>query len=90
MLAAKYKVVNENFAEEIKRSVGLYVKGLLNMVNSSDGRHGGLAAPASSRPHLEFGSGGYPQVPISIKLETLAKKDLEQLFRDYMSQHYCM
>ena len=74
----------------MKRSVGLYVKNLLNMANSSDGRHGGLAAPSSLRPHLEFGSDGYPKVPTSIELDTLSKKDLEQLFRDYMSQHYCM
>lgn len=74
----------------MKRSVGLYVKNLLNMVNSSDGRHGGLAALSSLWPHSEFGLDGYPKVPTSIELDTLSKKDLEQLFQDYMSQHYCM
>jgi hypothetical protein len=88
--APKFGKVNQNFAAEMKRSVGLYVKGLLNMVNSGDASYAGPAAPASSKPHLDFGPGGYPKVSISTKLDTLSKEDLEKLFRDYMSQHYCM
>lgn len=74
----------------MKRSVGLYVKGLLNMVNFGDASYGAPAAPSSSKPHLDFGPGGYPKVPISTKVDSLSKDDLEKLFRDYMSQHYCM
>src|SRR5258708_38244764 len=66
------------------------MKGLLHMLNQGDASCAGPAAPSSSKPHLEFGPGGYPKVPLSTKVDSLSKDDLEKLFRDYMSQHYCM
>ena len=81
--------VHKDFAAEIKRSVGFYVKNLLKMVNPTDGVTGPVAAPSASRPQLEVDSTGYPKVPTSLKLSSFSKRDLEHLFRQFMSQHYC-
>ena len=50
---------------------------------------GPLAVPSTSWPQLEVDSTGYPKVPTSLKLSSFSKRDLEDLFRQFMSQHYC-
>ena len=88
--ALPFAKVHKDLAAQMKRTIGYYVKGLLKMVNPTDGVTDALAAPPYSRPNLEVDSTGYPKVPTSVDLTRLSKVDMECLFRQFMSQHYCM
>jgi len=76
--ALPFAKVHKDFAAQIKRTIGYYVKGLLKMVNPTDGVTDDVAAPPSFRPNLEVDSTGYPKVPTSVDLTRLSKVDMER------------
>ena len=73
--------------QEMKRMVLDYVKSLKGMT----GPTGPEAEPTVQTPGQKWlvTEAGFPKIPANWKWFELNKIDLEHLFRDYISRHYC-
>ena len=74
-------------AQEMKRMVLDYVKGLKEMSGPAGTEPAPTAAPRGQK-WIET-EAGFPKVPADWDLVELGKGELEVVFRDYLGRHYC-
>ena len=77
---------------EMKRLVIRYVHSVQEMLNSAgaEDRTGSAVGSASTPPSIEIGTGGYPKLPSSFNPGSFQKRDLDDVLKRYLGQHYCM
>ncbi|KAH9486127.1 hypothetical protein JR316_0000191 [Psilocybe cubensis] len=73
---------------QLKRLIGLYVRGLLNAKNRA--RDGGGDGDGSSILMLDQDAQGFPKLPRDFEADKLNKRQLETLMGLYFSQHYSL
>jgi hypothetical protein len=77
----------QNQVTEMKRLIIGYVKTLQGMLNPTvDGLGSG---PSTEMPTLET-EGELPKVPAAFQPESQSKNVLATVFKNYLSEHYCM
>lgn len=84
--AVKFEKRHKDLATEMKRNVGLYVKSLKQLLNPASTLDDRQAVPALK---VELDSAGFPKIQASIPWAKCKKRHLEDLLREYISQHYC-
>ena len=76
----------EDKATDIKRLVLNYVKSLQGMLQEAAGNPG--TAPMASKTKIVLDN-GFPKLPRPFDVDKYNKKELENLYRDYIGSHYC-
>lgn len=82
--APRFEQLFTNQVMEMKRLVLQYIKKL----QVRESAHG-PAADSNDKQTLGTNTEGFPVLPAAFKLEECTKKVLEELYRQYLSQHYC-
>ena len=77
----------EDKAMDMKWLVLNYVKSLQGMLQEAAGILG--TAPMASKTKIVL-ENGFPKLPQPFDVEKYNKKELENLYRDYIGSHYCM
>jgi hypothetical protein len=84
--APSFNTMFEARALEMTRLVLNYVKQLEGMAQPAAGMTGTAPAASKTKPVLQ---NGFPKLPSDFNGMKYNKKELEQLYRDYIGTHYC-
>jgi hypothetical protein len=84
--AASFHDMFQDTALGMKRLLMIYVKRLREMVENADGIPG--SAPTASKTKTVI-LDGFPKLPQPFDVNLYSKKDLEDLYRDYIGAQYC-
>ena len=86
MPATSFDTMFEDKAMDMKRLVLNYVKSLQGMLQEAAGNPGMALTASKTKIVLE---NGFPKLPRPFDVDKYNKKELENLYRDYIGSHYC-
>ena len=84
--AAPFDTMFNERALEMKRLVMNYVKNLQGMLQVAPGIPGSAPTATTRKAVLH---NGFPRLPPPFDVNQYSKKELEDLYRDYIGSHYC-
>lgn len=82
-----FEDTHEDKVKEVTRALVSYVKSLRDSGGNTGGQHIGIGTDLLE---LSLDANGYPLLPSDIVQKSRSKRELEDIMRTYLGQHYCL